>query len=174
MQNPAVRCLPIREFWEPFNPLGFDKGTFVLFTGYMDESYDGAKQNLFVFSCLLAKGKLWTELVRAWKLQIDAVNRQFYKRKSQEKKFPLWAGILLLSSPFEMSRICFDRPHHLLGSWTAKAQPLGFPTWRFSLHGLATKPVSSETCKAERRSYGDHGSIWDSWAHSFFWLSERA
>jgi hypothetical protein len=54
MQNPAAGHLPIREFWEPFNPLGFDKGTFVLFTGYMDESYDGAKQNLFALSCLVA------------------------------------------------------------------------------------------------------------------------
>jgi hypothetical protein len=28
---------------------------------------------------------------------------------------------------------------------------------------LAAKPISSETSKAERRSSGDHGSIWDSW-----------
>jgi hypothetical protein len=32
---------------------------------------------------------------------------------------------------------------------------------------LATKPVSSETSKAERRSSGDHGSIWDSWPIAF-------
>ncbi len=48
----------------------------MLFTGYMDESYDGAKQNLFVFSCLVARGKVWNEVRRAWKLQIDAVNRR--------------------------------------------------------------------------------------------------
>lgn len=79
VQNPLARYLPLREFWEPFNPLGFDKGTFVLFTGYMDESYDGAKQNLFVFSCLVARGKVWAELARSWKLQIDAVNRRLVK-----------------------------------------------------------------------------------------------
>src|SRR6266436_8430871 len=33
---------------------------------------------------------------------------------------------------------------------------------------LATKPVSSETGKAERRSkFGDHSSIWDSWPIAF-------
>src|SRR4029077_16585163 len=43
----------------------------------------------------------------------------------------------------------------------------GPAVWFFSTSGfhrlLATKPVSSETSKAERRSSGDHGSIWDSW-----------
>jgi hypothetical protein len=79
MLNPAARYLPIKEFWEPFNPLGFEKGTFVLFTGYMDESYDGAKQNLFVFSCLIARGKVWAEIIRAWKLQLSAVNKRLAK-----------------------------------------------------------------------------------------------
>ncbi len=32
---------------------------------------------------------------------------------------------------------------------------------------LATKPVSSETSKPERRSNGDHSSIWDSWPMAF-------
>jgi hypothetical protein len=50
---------------------------------------------------------------------------------------------------------------------------LGFLYQRFSLL-FATKPVSSETSKAER------GQMWRPWfypglvAHSFFWLSERA
>jgi len=52
----------------------------VLFTGYMDESYDGAKQNLFVLSCLVARGKVWAETTRAWKLQIDAVNKRLAKK----------------------------------------------------------------------------------------------
>ena len=34
-------------------------------------------------------------------------------------------------------------------------------------YSLATKPVSSETSKAERRSSGVHGSIWDSWPIAF-------
>ena len=32
---------------------------------------------------------------------------------------------------------------------------------------IATKPVSSETSKPERRSNGDHSSIWDSWPMAF-------
>ena len=32
---------------------------------------------------------------------------------------------------------------------------------------FATKPVSSETSKPERRSNGDHSSIWDSWPMAF-------
>ena len=43
--------------------------------------------------------------------------------------------------------------------------------WVFSTSGFhrffVTKPVSSETGKAERRSDGDHGSIWDSWPIAF-------
>src|SRR5258708_30129845 len=44
--------------------------------------------------------------------------------------------------------------------------------WVFYISGfhrfLATKPVSSETGKAERRSkFGDHSSIWDSWPIAF-------
>ena len=49
---------------------------------------------------------------------------------------------------------------------------LGSPAvWVFSVSGFhrlfATKPVSSETNKAERQSNGDHGSIWDSWPIAF-------
>src|SRR5215469_5417238 len=62
--------------------------------------------------------------------------------------------------------MCSDRPQHSLGSW-AWAQRLGFSLlavfiafWRRSL-------FSSETSKAERRSSGDHGSIWDSWPIAF-------
>ena len=47
----------------------------------------------------------------------------------------------------------------------------GTVVWVFStggFHGLfVTKPVSSETGKAERRSNGDHSSIWDSWPTAF-------
>jgi hypothetical protein len=78
VQNPRA-YLPLKEFWEPFNPWGFDRGTFVLFTGYMDESYDGPKQNLFVYSCLVARGKDWAESARSWKLQVDAKNKALKK-----------------------------------------------------------------------------------------------
>ena len=41
-----------------------------------------------------------------------------------------------------------------------------FPTSGFH-HFFATKPVCSETSKPERRSNGDHSSIWDSWPMAF-------
>jgi hypothetical protein len=54
----------------------------------------------------------------------------------------------------------------------------GPAVWIFSTSGFhrlfATKPFSSETSKAERRSGANHGSIGDSLAYSFFGLSERA
>ena len=47
------------------------------------------------------------------------------------------------------------------------AGSFGPAVWVFPVSGFhrffATKPISSETNKAERRSDGDHGSIWDSW-----------
>ena len=47
----------------------------------------------------------------------------------------------------------------------------GPAVWVFSTSGfhcsLATKPVSSETSKAEPRSNGDHSSIGDSWPIAF-------
>src|SRR5215472_3693410 len=47
----------------------------------------------------------------------------------------------------------------------------GPEVWVFCTGGFhrlfATKPVSSETSKAERRSSGDHSSIWDSWPITF-------
>ena len=47
----------------------------------------------------------------------------------------------------------------------------GPEVWVFCTGGFhrlfATKPVSSETSKAERRSSGDHGSIRDSWPIAF-------
>jgi len=72
-----LEYVPIRELWRPFNPLGFDKGIFVVssFEGYIDESSDST-QNLFTLSCLVATGKEWAETERAWNLQIKAVNKK--------------------------------------------------------------------------------------------------
>jgi len=52
---------------------------FVLFKGYFDESYDGSAVNLFTLSCLVATGKDWFEIERAWKLQLAAKNKQLKK-----------------------------------------------------------------------------------------------
>ncbi|MGC1422260.1 MAG: hypothetical protein WA815_07910, partial [Terracidiphilus sp.] len=47
----------------------------MLLRGYMDESY-GPKQNVFSFSCLMARGKDWDNMERRWKLQIAGKNKQ--------------------------------------------------------------------------------------------------
>jgi hypothetical protein len=67
--------IPARELWEAFNPVGFAKGVFVLFKGYIDESYD-RDQKIFSLSCLIAKGKQFQELERVWKLHLRAKNKQ--------------------------------------------------------------------------------------------------
>jgi hypothetical protein len=50
----------------------------VLFRGYIDESYGGA-EDAFALSCLIAKGKDWNEMVRAWKLHLATVNKRLKK-----------------------------------------------------------------------------------------------
>lgn len=67
-----------KELWEGFNPDGFDQGYFVIFRGYIDESY-GADRNVFALSCILARGKEWDEFERKWKLHIAAKNRVLVK-----------------------------------------------------------------------------------------------
>src|SRR5215469_12628237 len=62
--------------------------------------------------------------------------------------------------------MCFDRPHHSLGSW-AWTQRLGFSLLAVVIADWRRSLFSSETSKAERRSSGDHGSIWDSWPIAF-------
>src|SRR5712675_2684538 len=97
---------------------------------------------------------------------------KFYKKGSQEKTHLQRLDVFLLRSPFEGAgsalscRVrCSVAGHG--GPAVRVFSPSGF-------HYLfATKPVSSETSKAERRSVGDHSSI-RVVAHSFFWLSERA
>src|SRR5713101_2368828 len=76
----AICTIPVKELWEGFNPKGFWKGTFVLFRGYIDESYDNA-QKIFAMSCLIAKGSQWWRMERAWKLHLAAVNRELKKQR---------------------------------------------------------------------------------------------
>ena len=91
---------------------------------------------------------------------------RFYKRRSQEKISPT-AGIFLASQPTWSSENCSDLSRHVLRSLSIVAQRV----WVFSNGGFhrlfATKPISSETSKAERWSHGDHSSIWDSWPIAF-------
>jgi len=73
------RFIPAADLWDGFNPLGMSKGIFVLFKGYIDESYD-KKQKLFSLSCLVATGKKFSEMERIWKLHIAAKNKQLAKQ----------------------------------------------------------------------------------------------
>ena len=72
------QLIPLRELWGGFNPTGFRKGLFVQLRGYMDESY-GNDQNVFAWSCLIARGKEWTEMERRWKLCLRAKNKELAK-----------------------------------------------------------------------------------------------
>jgi len=76
-QRP-VDYIPARQLWSGFNPLGIIKGTFVIFKGYIDESY-GPNQNVFSFSCLIARGKDWMEMERKWRLHLTAKNKELAK-----------------------------------------------------------------------------------------------
>src|SRR5215472_4614818 len=59
-----------------------------------------------------------------------------------------------------------DRPHHSLGSWAWALEVGGFS--RSGCHRLwARMPIQFRNQQAERRSSGDHGSIWDSWPIAF-------
>ena len=53
-------------------------GEFVLMRGYIDESY-GPRQNVFAWSCLIARLKDWSELERKWKLHLQAKNRELQR-----------------------------------------------------------------------------------------------
>jgi hypothetical protein len=56
--------------------------------------------------------------------------------------------------------------HHSLGSWAWAREVGGFS--RSGCHRLwARKPIQFRNRQAERRSSGDHGSIWDSWPIAF-------
>lgn len=74
----SQRSIPANKLWAGFNPLGVRKGIFVLFRGYIDESY-GPKQNVFAWSCLIARGKDWSEIERKWKLHLAAKNKELKK-----------------------------------------------------------------------------------------------
>src|SRR5438309_7825039 len=91
---------------------------------------------------------------------------KFYKGRSQEKIHLRRLEFFLASQPTRLSRICSG-----LRATCPVAEYGGPAVWIFSVSGFhrlsATKPVSSETNKAERRSSGDHSSIGDSWPIAF-------
>jgi len=90
---------------------------------------------------------------------------KFYKGGSQEKTLLPRPEFFLLPSPRERARV---RTCRAMGSVCRAQGPsdLGFFYQRFSLP-FATKPISSETRKAEWWSGANHGSIGDSWPIAF-------
>ena len=64
----------LRDLWQGFSPHRLNESWFVIFRGYMDESY-GADQNIFAWSCLIATGSDWFEMERQWKLHLRAKNK---------------------------------------------------------------------------------------------------
>jgi hypothetical protein len=71
VQNP-VEIKLLRELFEVWNPLGVN-GTFVLLSGYVDESYN---EHVFTLCSVNAKGKTWAEFTRLWKITLNTWNRR--------------------------------------------------------------------------------------------------
>jgi hypothetical protein len=90
---------------------------------------------------------------------------KFYKGGSQEKTLLLRPEFFLLPSPRDGARVLTCRA--MVSVCRAQGpSDLGFFYQRFS-SPIATKPISSETRKAERWSGANHGSIGDSWPIAF-------
>jgi hypothetical protein len=92
---------------------------------------------------------------------------KFYKRRIQEKTHrPSGRTFSCFSAPRGRAR--FVLPFRAICSVAGPCDPV---LWVFSTSGFhrsfATKPVSSETSRAERRSVRDHSSIRDSWPIAF-------
>jgi hypothetical protein len=89
-----------------------------------------------------------------------------YKRGSQEKISLRRLDFFLLHSPLDRARSVLTR--RAMSSVAGYYTPAVWISSTSGFHRLfATKPVSSETSKAEQWSSGDHGSIWDSWPIAF-------
>ncbi len=91
---------------------------------------------------------------------------KFYKGGSQEETLLLRPEFFLLPSPPDRARSALSGR-----AMDSGAGHCGPAVWIFSPSGFhrlfATKPVSSETSKAERWSGANHGSIGDSWPIAF-------
>ena len=76
--HPAVvrdSQVPLCDLWQGFSPHRLDESWFVIFRGYMDESY-GEDKNVFAWSCLIATGSHWFKVERQWKLHLRAKNKE--------------------------------------------------------------------------------------------------
>ncbi len=77
---------PLMQLWDGFNPLGSKDGTFVVFRGYIDESYRDEKihpHNVFTLACLVGIGSEWKWVAYDWKRCIQKWNK--YLKKQNRK-----------------------------------------------------------------------------------------
>ena len=97
-----------------------------------------------------------TEVIQMAIVRIST--EKFYKGGSQEKTHVLRPEFFLLPSPCDRARSVLNG--RAMDSGARHCDPA---VWIFSTSGFhrlfATKPVSSETSKAERWSGANHGSI---------------
>lgn len=65
----------VQELWDGFNPAGFGSGIFMLFRGYIDESYSGeATPRMFGLTCTFTYGSEWSWIEMAWQNCLDEKN----------------------------------------------------------------------------------------------------
>jgi hypothetical protein len=80
-ENFRYSPIPSVDWWGSFNPLGIHGGTFVLFKGYIDESYDDG--DFFVLSCTVSGGDVWGIFENEWQRCLSKKNAEL---RSQGRK----------------------------------------------------------------------------------------
>jgi hypothetical protein len=63
--------IPLLELLDPLHPAGAERGTFAVFVGYIDESYDA---EFFTLACLVGSGSTWLFGEWDWKRCLEATN----------------------------------------------------------------------------------------------------
>lgn len=69
----AAKCpfRPVTEAWDGLNPKGVRRGIFLVYRGYIDESYDA---KTFVLSCSVGEGRRWELFEHAWQNVLQQTN----------------------------------------------------------------------------------------------------
>jgi len=121
-------------------------------------SFSAAPDGWGIRSALIPGIRSCRGSLSTWIESTAATPDWFYKGRSQEKTHLQRLEFLLLRSPLDGARSVLT--YRTRCSVAGQCDPVD---WVFSTSGfhrlLATKPVSSETSEAERRSIGDHSSI---------------
>jgi hypothetical protein len=79
--SKAPCYVPVRDLFGCFNHCHFEGKIFVVFTGYIDESYDGEETpRMFSLTCTMTKGSEWAWIEMAWQKCIDEKNASLKKQ----------------------------------------------------------------------------------------------